>query len=88
MGEKETRVYTANGEFEAQQMRAFLEAHGIPCEFRGEALRKTHGLTLDGLGEVEVHVPRDRVEEARELVALAEKGELRLGDDAEPEGTA
>ena len=30
-----------------------LEAAGISSELRGESLRKTHGLTLDGLGMVE-----------------------------------
>ena len=85
MGSKETCVYVASGEFEAQQMKAFLESHGIPCQFLGEALRKTHGLTLDGLGQVEVHVPRDRVEEARQLMARVEAGELELDEDSEPQ---
>jgi hypothetical protein len=78
MPEKETCVYTAEGEVEAQQIRAFLEANDIPCVFHGEALRKTHGLTLDGLGAVEIHVPRGYVEQAKELLAKADAGELRL----------
>jgi hypothetical protein len=81
---KETCVYTAEGEVEAQQIRAFLEANDIPCVFQGEALRKTHGLTLDGLGEVEIHVPRDYVEQARELLAKADAGELRLEAEDDP----
>ena len=84
MPSKETCVHTANGELDAQQVRAFLEAHGIPSEFHGEALRNTHGLTLDGLGRVEVHVPIDRVEEARELLVRAEAGELTLDDASDP----
>jgi hypothetical protein len=81
---KETCVYTAEGEVEAQQIRAFLEANDIPCAFQGEALRKTHGLTLDGLGEVEIHVPRDYVEQAKELLAKADAGELRLEAEDDP----
>ena len=46
-------VFAANGEIQAQQVLAFLEAAGISSELRGESLRKTHGLTLDGLGMVE-----------------------------------
>ena len=42
-------VYKVNGDIEAQQIKAFLAAHGINCEFRGEALRMTHGLTLDDI---------------------------------------
>lgn len=80
----DTRVATANGEFEAQQIRAFLESHGIPTQLHGEALRKTHGLTLDGLGQVEIHVPLDQVERARELLAQVEAGQLELDESSEP----
>ena len=84
MPTKETCVYTANGETEAQHVRGFLDSVGIPCEFHGEALRNTHGLTLDGLGRVEVHVPLERIEEARELLAWADAGGLTLDDTKEP----
>ena len=77
-------VFSAQGEFEAQQIRAFLESRGIPVEFRGEALRNTHALTLDGLGLVEVCVPHDRADEARALIARAESGELALSETDEP----
>jgi hypothetical protein len=78
MESEDTCVHTANGEFYAQQVRAFLEAHGIACEFRGEALRMTHGLTLDGLGEVRIHVRPEDVARARELLARVEAGDLSL----------
>jgi len=78
-------VYKTNGDIEAQQIKAFLAAHGIPCEFRGEALRMTHGFTLDGLGVVRICVPERMVEEARELLARAESGEWSIPDQAEIE---
>jgi len=76
-------VFTANGEIQAQQVRAFLEAAGISSELRGESLRKTHGLTLDGLGMVEVVVSGIDADRARALLASAERGQFRLDDDAE-----
>ena len=76
-------VFTANGEIQAQQVRAFLEAAGISSELRGEALRNTHGLTLDGLGMVEILVLDVDEARARALLASAEDGEFRLDDDAE-----
>jgi hypothetical protein len=80
----ETRcVFTASGEMQAQQVRAFLEAAGIASEFRGEALRNTHGLTLDGLGVVEILVSASDEARARELLVSAEAGALRLDDDAD-----
>jgi hypothetical protein len=74
-------VFVANGEIHAQQVRAFLEAAGIPTVVHGEALRHTHGLTLDGLGTVEILVGTDDVGRARELLASADAGEFRLGDE-------
>lgn len=74
-------VFTANGEIQAHQVRAFLEAAGISSELRGESLRKTHGLTLDGLGMVEIVVADVEEDRARALLASAERGELRLDDD-------
>jgi hypothetical protein len=68
---------------QAQQIKAFLEAAGISSEFRGESLRNTHGLTLDGLGMVEILVSDDDEPRARALLASAEGGEFRLDDDAE-----
>ena len=73
-------VHIAQGEFEEDQVRAFLEAHDIPTEVRGEALRKTHGLVLDGLGQVEVLVPPDRAADARDLLERVRSGDLELSD--------
>ncbi len=86
MTHKSTCVYSASGEAQAQQIRAFLEANEIPCSFLGEALRKTHGFTLDGLGMVEIHVPEALAEQARELLAAAESGELSLAEDEDVDG--
>jgi hypothetical protein len=83
MPEQMQCVFVANGEIHAQQVRAFLEAAGIPTLAHGESLRHTHGLTLDGLGTVEILVGSDDVERARELLASAEAGEFRVGDGEE-----
>lgn len=75
-------VFVASGEIHAQQVRAFLEAAGISTAVRGEALRNTHGLTLDGLGAVEITVAEADASRARALLDSAEAGEFRLPDDA------
>ena len=72
-----------SGEIHAQQIQGFLAAAGISSELRGESLRKTHGLTIDGLGMVEVVVSTDDEEQARALLASAELGTFRLDDDAQ-----
>jgi hypothetical protein len=78
-------VFTAQGEFEEHQVRSFLAAHEIPTEVRGEALRRTHALTLDGLGEVEILVAPDRADEAVDLLRRVRQGEFSLADHTEPE---
>ena len=77
------RVWVANGEMQAQQVRAFLEAAGIATLERGEALRNTHGLTIDGLGAVEIYVSAVDAERARSLIDSAEAGRLRLPDEGD-----
>jgi hypothetical protein len=81
----ETCVRQVNGDPEAQQLKAFLEVHGIPCVLRGEAVRMTHGFTLDGLGVVRVCVAPDFVGQARELLARVDAGLLTLASDIDVE---
>ena len=75
-------VFVANGEVYAQQVRTFLEAAGIATTERGESLRNTHGLTLNGLGAVEILVAETDVDQARSLLESADAGGFRLADDA------
>ena len=84
MSQQLTRVFVANGEVHAQQIRAFLEAAGVSTIERGESLRNTHGLTLDGLGAVEIFVPAEHAEEARALLNSAEAGRFRIDDADAP----
>jgi hypothetical protein len=82
--EKQLRsVFVASGEIQAQQVRSFLEAAGIETATRGESLRNTHGLTLDGLGAVEILVAESDAEQARALLESAEAGEFRIADSAD-----
>jgi hypothetical protein len=83
MARDDNCVRQVNGDIEAQQVKAFLAAHGIPCEFRGEALRMTHGLTLNGLGVVRICVPESMVEEALALLGQVDSGQLTLSDEAD-----
>jgi len=77
-------VFVASGEVQAQQVRTFLEAQGIPAVERGESLRLTHGLTVNSLGAVEICVAEADADRARALLDSADAGEFRLTDDADP----
>ena len=77
-------VSTVQGQFAEEQIRAFLEANGIPTEVRGETLRTTYGISVDGIGRVEILVPGDRADEARDLLEQVESGAFGLVADEEP----
>lgn len=78
-------VFVANGQYEASQIAAFLEASGIASALRGESTTKTHGITVDGLGRLEVLVRESDEEQARALLASADSGEFQLGEDEDIE---
>lgn len=87
MGESTSCVFVASGQLEAELVRSFLQGAGIGCILRGESLSKTHGLTLDGLGRVELLVAEADADRARALLESADSGEFRIAGDtgAEPE---
>ncbi len=85
MDDEMITVYIAQGEVDETQVRTFLEAHGIPTTSWGESLRKTHAFVLDGLGEVQIQVPAEYGDQARELLAAVDRGELNLSADDLPE---
>jgi hypothetical protein len=80
MDEQTRCVFVADGEIQAQQVCAFLRAWGIASRVRGETLRKTHGLTLDGLGAAEIVVAVADEDRAKTLLKSAEAGDFRLSE--------
>jgi len=64
-------IWRAADEMEAQIIRGALEASGMKCILRGEALRHTHGFTVDGLGEVRILVRPDDAEQAKQIIVQA-----------------
>ncbi len=80
----EVEVLRVQGTINAEPILAALRANGIPARARGEALGSVYGLTLDGLGEVAILVAREHQAAARELLAAADREDLRLSDEETP----
>ena len=59
-------VVFTGGWMEAQIVKGRLESVGIPVLLKYEAIGKVYGLTVDGLGKVEILVPEDLKEQALE----------------------
>ncbi len=61
-----TEIY---GRLEADLLESYLEAHGIDVELIQEAVGRTiYPVTVNGLGLVQVFVPKEKAAEARELL--------------------
>ncbi|MBC7254811.1 MAG: DUF2007 domain-containing protein [Chloroflexi bacterium] len=68
-------VYVSQGPLGAEVAKSKLEAEGIPAMLRYEAVGRVLGLTVDGLGRVEVLVrPQDEAA-ARQILEEAPLGE-------------
>jgi hypothetical protein len=61
-------VYRSQGMLSAQVVKAKLESAGVPVMLKYEAAGQIFGLTVDGLGLVEVLVPVAWADEARALL--------------------
>ena len=70
------QVYRANGALEAEMIRNFLEAAGIPARISQESAGLTLGLTVGSLGEAMVSVPESYQTEAINHLQAMKSGEL------------
>lgn len=61
-------VRTCQGWHLAQIYKSKLEAAGLPVLLKYEALGLVYGLTVDGLGEVRIMVPKQYADEAEALL--------------------
>lgn len=68
-------VYVASGQPEAQIVKGRLETEGIPAMLRYESAGLVYGLTIDGLGQVEIQVPSSFAQHAKEILMAGERGE-------------
>lgn len=66
------KVHTASGPSEAIVVRSVLETNGINVREVQETAGKLWALTMDGLGKIDIYVPKEQFDEARELIESGE----------------
>jgi hypothetical protein len=69
--DKLVTIYKACGQPEAEIVRGRLEIEGILALLKYESIGSVYGLTVDGLGQVEVQVPAKYAGKAREIIESA-----------------
>ena len=55
---------------EAEIIKGRQESEGIPVLLRYESAGLVYGITVDGLGQVKIMVPRDLAEEAKGILGI------------------
>ena len=61
-------VFVSQGPLQAEMAKGKLEAQGIPVMLRFQAIGRVLGLTVDGLGRVDVLVPATYEATARDVL--------------------
>lgn len=61
-------VLVSDGMVEAEVVKSKLESFGIPCMLKFESAGRLMGITMDGLGKVQVMVPDEYLSKAREII--------------------
>jgi hypothetical protein len=68
-------IADVNGRLEAEMIESFLEAHGIDVELVQESIgHSAYPVNIDGLGHVQLFVPKSKINEARELLKMYREG--------------
>ncbi len=72
---KYEKLTEVQGRLEANMIESYLEAEGIDVELIQESVGQSiYAVTVDGLGRVQIFVPKDQITEARELLKTYREG--------------
>ncbi len=68
-----TVIAVTQGILPAEVIRTYLRSHGIPAILRYESAGRAIGIAVDGLGEVQVLVPKRWERQARKLLRARQR---------------
>jgi hypothetical protein len=72
---KYEKLTDVQGRLEANMVESYLEAQGIDVELIQESIgQSSYALTVNGIGRVQVFVPKEKIEEARALLKELHEG--------------
>ncbi len=67
-----------NGRLQADLIKSYLQAQGIEVELFQEAVgHHIYPVMIDGLGRVQIFVPKTQLQQAKELLSAYNSGENR-----------
>ncbi|MFH1382907.1 MAG: DUF2007 domain-containing protein [Chloroflexota bacterium] len=68
-------IGVVQGELTASVIKSHLESEGIPVQLKYDAAGKIYGLTVDGISQVKILVPRHLAEVAKHVIEPQEPSE-------------
>lgn len=74
-------VYTVQGEFQAEVLRGLLEAQGIPVHLSQEGIARAYGFGVGPLSEVELFVPQNQIQAAKNVLESYKAGDFEESSD-------
>ena len=78
-------IITVSGELQADLLRNLLEAQGIKVFLNQEGAGRAYGLTVGPMGEVQVLVPENQSQAARQIVDDYYAGKFESDEGEEPD---
>ena len=64
----EKKLYSTNNEVEANLIGDILNRYGIPSFLKSESFGKVAGITINGLGQIDIYVRNEDYESALEVL--------------------
>ena len=61
-------IETVYGQVKADILKAHLESEGIPVFLQYESVSRVYGISVDGLGKIQIKVPAECVEDAKHVL--------------------
>jgi hypothetical protein len=72
---KYERLIDIQGRMEAEMLKSYLEAQGIDVELIQESIgQSSFPVTINGLGRVQVFIPKEKAGEAQRFLLTFQKG--------------
>lgn len=83
MNEKLALVESVSGLMEGEILRGMLESFGLTVSLSQESAGRVYGLGVGRLARVDILVPSDQAEKARQILADYRAGRLQTDEDTE-----
>lgn len=80
MGVEYILLVSVSGKLEAEIIHGMLQAYGVDAVMSHEAAASIYGLGVGPTAEVDILVPGDRINEAKQLLDDYQQGRLEAAD--------